>query len=69
MGSEGHKLACYERVPVLITRGTQGGAIKQRGQVERSQSIQYNDLVGSICINRLVERKVGRVIVVGKVQS
>jgi hypothetical protein len=67
VGSEGHKLACYERVSVLVARGTQGGAIEKRGQVERSQGIQDNDLVGSICVNRLVKREVGRVIVVGEV--
>ena len=67
MGSKGHKLACYEKVPVLVTRGTQGRPIEQCGQVECGQSIQDNDLVGSICVDRLVKREVGRVIVVGEV--
>lgn len=44
-------------------------SLVQRGQVKRSRSIEDNDLVGRIRVDGLVQREVGRGIVVSDVQS
>lgn len=69
MGSERHKLARNETVAVLVTQGTQRWTFEQRGKIKCSQNIKNDNLVGSICVNRVVEREIGRGVVVGEVQS
>jgi hypothetical protein len=69
VGSKGYKLAGHEGVAMLVACGAKRRPIEQRRQVERSQCIEDDDFVGSISVDGLVQREVGRGIVAGEVKG
>jgi hypothetical protein len=69
VGSKGYKLADHEGVAMLVACGAKRRPIEQRRQVERGQCIEDDDFVGSISVDGLVQREVGRGIVVGEVKG
>lgn len=69
VGSEGHELACNKAVSALIANSVvERWAIEQGSQVKCGQSIEDDDLVSGIGVNRLVQREVSRRVVESLVQ-
>ncbi|RDW57363.1 hypothetical protein BP5796_12813 [Coleophoma crateriformis] len=68
MGGKWHNLARYERVTLLIARGTEGGSFEESRQVEGGEDVQNDDLVRGVRVDGVVEGEVGVRVVEGQVQ-
>lgn len=69
VGGEGNDLASNERVGALVAGSAESGTLEQGGEVEGSQGVENNDFVGGIGVDGLVQREVGRRVVVSLVKS
>jgi len=69
VGGKGNQLASNERVGTGVTGGAERGTAEQGGEVESSEGIEDNNLVGSIGIDGLVQGEVSRRVVKGLVES
>lgn len=69
MSGKGHEFAGNERVSLLVAGETQWRALEQCSQIERSESVENDDLMGRIGIDGLVQWEISLVVVVSKVQG
>lgn len=69
VGGEGNELAGNEGVGAGVTSGAERRTAEQGSEVESSEGVKNNDLVGSIGIDGLVQREVGRRVVVSLIES
>lgn len=69
MGTKRHDLASHKVILLGVAGNGQGRSGKQRRQVECGQGFKNNHLVSCICVDALVQREVGRVVVEGLVQG
>jgi hypothetical protein len=63
VGGEGNELAGDEGVGTGVASGAERGTVEQSCEVESSQGIKNDDLVGGIGIDGLVQREVSRGVV------
>lgn len=69
MSCKGHNFASHERVSLLVSRKTQCWTFEQSSQVKRGQSVENDDFVSCICIDRLIQREISCVVVVSEIKG
>lgn len=69
MGCKGHNLASHKGVSLFVSRKTQRWTFEQGSQVERRQSVENNDFVSRIGIDRLIQREVSSVVVISEIKG